>query len=856
MAEKVLLLTWNNYYNKVKRRPRTAEEYTAAGAVLYTEGDDDYGVNFYINDGVDTSQVCNCEAEDADAADYAVVCDFTTNDVLSRWFVTEAVKNTKGQYVITLHRDVIADNWEAVVSAQSMILKAPIYDKYNKLLFNREGNTYNRIKRSEHELTDATKTPWIVGYLTKPTTENPDSDPYYVIQYQPSISTDDQTAVNLSTADYNAITGLLGGTVKILYQTNIGSKIRDSRTIPEYDKHAFISNENALWYVSSRFTSGDYRVSVKNPSVTQKTLDQFWASYYSYHTSDYNTAISSLGTPSGTISVEDYENLVEKTANRVCVYNGVKYKISLARTGNLTSIVTETSNVNVYNYLYAFWSEARTALPDIVTVVYNDFQSSEGFGGKNIYNYVEEDVSVTMSIVSGGKIGVDIHKSHDQLDDAPWSMFAIPLFPIYAEWKSSTSQQNPDLHMTTTTQSAIMIARAIIERWGGNFLKDIQILPWCPMPQIIVEDHMDNSVKLDLSKLHRTSYGEEVSENAFRWSKVEELYQIDQDQTEHWRAVNIMLWCDTCTGETSLKGPTIDLPYGKTAEEYKILNETHIARIVSPNQNGIFEFTPASNYGVHAEEWRGRWTYKPFSPFVQVTPYWRENGLYGGTWKDTRGLICQGDFSMPQTSSAWETYAVNNKNYQAAFDRQIDNLQFTQRQERISAGLGIATGAVGGGIAATVAGVSKGGLTAGIVGGIAGTALSAASGIIDYNMLISRQQEAQSYQTDMFRMSLENIMAQPASINRVGAQDYSFRYFPILEIYTATEEEENALREQLHETGMTVGVIGKIEDYLIAGEQDYVQANIIRFAGLAADYHVATEIALEAARGMYMEGEY
>lgn len=858
--QKILLCRFNNYYNKLKMHPRTAAQYRAAGYVLYTEGDNEYGLNFWPNDGVNTAHVFNCDAEDAEAADYAVVVDFTTDAVISRWFVMEAVKNLRGQYNITLHRDVIADNWEAVMTAPAMLQRGPILDKYDTLIFNDEGNRYNRIKRSETPLKDALGTPWIVGYMTKPTTENPDQDPYYTVRYKPSFTGEDQTTITLTPAEWQLINHLQSGNYGVCTGARIGAQVEVLNHTNE--NGYFIMSDTSAQYRYATAISGLERVTwIKTvysgyqggPKGAEGIINDLWRTWRNANLSRWNTVYSALVSvaPYNLIEESEYQALYNKVNGKTCIYNGVQYVINMNLTSQITRIYATSQNVDANNLIVDFMNYCFSHGINNISSI------KSALGSGNPTEYDKTKVDVQMVIIGGGDISVNIHKDHDQLDDAPWSMFAIPIYPIQAKWHGSTNPESPEynLYMTTATLSAYSMARALTERWGGTFLKDLQIVPWCPMPEVIVEDEVTHTAYLDLTLLHRSSYGDTLDENAYRWSKIEELYEINP---ERWKAVNVMLWCDKCSGDVQLKGPSIDLPAGKTPEEYKVIIETHIARLVSPNQNGTFEFRPGVNYGVNADDWIGRWTYKPFAPFIQVSPRWKAEGLYGGIWKDTRGLICQGDFSMPQTSSAWETYMVNNKNYQAAFDRAIDHLEFTQTQERIQQEIGMATGAFQGGMRAGAAGAAAAagaGPVGAAVGAAVGTGLSFAGGLVDYSMMKDRQREAQSYQRDLYRMNLENIQAQPANINKVGAMDYSFRMWPVLEQYTATEEEERSLVEQLAETGFRLGKIGKIQDRMVPGRTLFVQANIIRLPGLAGDYHVATEIAAEAARGMFMEVE-
>lgn len=81
-----------------------------------------------------------------------------------RWFVTDSEKTRKGQYKFTLHRDIIVDNYNEVINADTFIEKATV-DEHNPLIFNNENMTYNQIKTGEEYITDKTNTQWIVGYL-------------------------------------------------------------------------------------------------------------------------------------------------------------------------------------------------------------------------------------------------------------------------------------------------------------------------------------------------------------------------------------------------------------------------------------------------------------------------------------------------------------------------------------------------------------------------------------------------------------------------------------------------------------------------------------------------------------------
>ena len=132
--------------------------------------------------------------------------------------------------------------------------------------------------------------------------------------------------------------------------------------------------------------------------------------------------------------------------------------------------------------------------------------------------------------------------------------------------------------------------------------------------------------------------------------------------------------------------------YKVNIEDYKLENECDMYRLCSPNYSSVFEFNPAKNDGI--EGYNVRFTYKPYQPFIQVAP--KFNRLYGQDFKDDRGLILSGDFSLDVISDAWTNYKLQNKNYLLAFDRQIENLEITQEVQRVNEVFGAIAGTMKG----------------------------------------------------------------------------------------------------------------------------------------------------------------
>ena len=179
-TQSVLLLHYNNYFNRIVKKLDTIAEYKAAdtesGTAHYAECEN---INFVPGDGITTSLVLGYGANPAAIFnnganyDYLVVEDVEDDDeqhtitrtVNSRWFILEQHRTREKQYELILRRDVIADNLDDVINAPIYLEKGYINNTNNPLLYNKEAIAVNQIKQYEVALQDETKTGWIVGYI-------------------------------------------------------------------------------------------------------------------------------------------------------------------------------------------------------------------------------------------------------------------------------------------------------------------------------------------------------------------------------------------------------------------------------------------------------------------------------------------------------------------------------------------------------------------------------------------------------------------------------------------------------------------------------------------------------------------
>lgn len=170
MATSLLLLHYNNYFNRTIKKLESLSEYQQADQ--NSAGCNN--INFNPGDGINTSLILgygtNPSAMFNDGAnyDYLVVFDSDNENypILSRWFIQEIDRKRGGQYELILRRDVIADNYEAVLDATTYIEKGQV-SAGNNFIFNKEGMLFNQIKQSEEQLKDASGCAWLVGYIAK-----------------------------------------------------------------------------------------------------------------------------------------------------------------------------------------------------------------------------------------------------------------------------------------------------------------------------------------------------------------------------------------------------------------------------------------------------------------------------------------------------------------------------------------------------------------------------------------------------------------------------------------------------------------------------------------------------------------
>lgn len=801
------LLSYNNYYDRVIKTEPTLEDYD--DYVIYTIPN----ANFHVADGINTTHIVGGPNIYDGSANYLIVAD---NGIIhSRWFIIENDKTRGGQYNLTLHRDVVSDYYNSAVNAPCFIEKATL-DNNNPLIFNQEDMTFNQIKKYEKFLKDGTNCPWIVGYFSKDwateakTITIPMSDTQSYTTYS-------------SESEIPYYNNIRSGTFKGEVNSRIGIRFKafyNAIVYINYYKFTFYSDKS---YNYNNFEpTGPFERDIRVKETPNAENISEAASYF---------ANGILGDLEWFNAVTDEANSKDRTEDFLRTW---------PVSGKVIRVGTPTSGYKYYKVtrsnVITDWEVTYDADPGTVayTKAVENLEANDLFDvirdATITYNYHYNRYSISMEELedpTSYTVTIPANENRTHLNDSPYDMFAIPYGDTLAEFDNGNFRFFPSADIGFQTANEIALAM------GGttsNVLFDLQLLPYCPIPDLASYPY---SALIDARRLTAKDYTFVQSEGT-----VKSVIFFPQKSDFSFTISKIFH-----KGLDGWEDPGIDI----TEPKVQALCDTY--RIVSPNYNGQFEFNAAKNGGVRYYE--VDCTYKPYSPYIHVCPNF--GGLYGKDFNDARGLVCGGDFSLPTITDQWITYEINNKNYLNTFNRQIENMEVNNKYQRQREVIGAVAGAVGTGLSTGVqSGMLTGSTGAGIGIGLATGAVSAGAAMYDISVNDKLRAEAIDYTKDQFGYQLGNIQALPYSLNRVSAFNINNKVFPIVEYYTCTDIEKQALRDKVKYNGMTVMVIGAIADY-IRPEKSYIKGQIIRFDDNDLDdFHIAAAISDEINKGVFI----
>lgn len=836
------LYGFNSYSDRRCIKYDTLQEYLALTTIEY---DVQAATNFCEGDGVVRGKVTYRKGlgMPTGTPNYAIVAD-SLGTIQSRWYVVDSLNKNVSTYELVLKRDSVADFYDDVIKAPTFIEKATL-NINNPFIFNPEDMQFNQIKTSETLLKDATASPWIIGFMANKQPEGT-SEPFTTTINTAIIGQPDATYNSMADYPYWNYFGLppTGG-----YKYFDSNKGRISVWLKMSNTKNLIINYtyNSL---GLSYEEGDYDFSGDGITAYTNCRYQLGASWLTYANGNYNISTIANAIKNEINTNAFLQNLESHTMSYSGAHTNAQGQQCRAENGKIIKTNASATNPND-GITYAADTYSVDIHDNTYFTLYGDTDNNAVCTGSvpvgsNLNSYIVE-VLDDLAQYSGGNLTINgsymnmtmcarggrvctfelqsttvstisfaLNASARSLIDAPYRMFAMPYNDNIIKWKKNNNYyiSNKNYNMS--------IAQGITSTFSGTWLYDLQLVPYCPFIKSDIISNVNNEVIIDISNL---------TENTD--------YQIIGSDT------GVIFWCQTSQIDNYIIN--YNIPTASTAVEKKVNILCDMYRLSSPSYNSIFEFNVEKNGGVNYFDID--LVYKPYDSYIHINPNF--GMLYGDDFNDARGLVFTGPFSLPQTTSTWQQYKLNNMNYQNSFDRQIENMEtmheIEMKERKWKAGSGAFTGLASGAAVGAMAGGLPGAIAGGVIGGIASTV----GGVLDVKNAEKRFDETIDYTIDQFNMNLQNIKAQAQTLSKVSAFTPNNKVFPILEYYTCTTVEKEALRNKVYYNGMSVGVIGQIEDYLQSSES-YIKGQVIRLT-INEENHMVEDIKNEIYKGVFIK---
>lgn len=712
-------------------------------------------VNFNENDGVNASVVIGANGNPyavKSLPDYAIVTE--SNEIVSRWFVLECIKNRKNQYTCKLRRDLLADFNDKILKSVSYIEKG--YTREFSLNCIPEEVRFNQIKKGEYLLKNNIGVPWIVCYLPR----------YDGSGQRLSFS---GTAEAVMSADYSKslypYLAYIGkkyfhgeiNAISIIYKENYedgGSKF----------KEMILSSAGARYIPLEGPPSSSYPYfEIYLPNSSYELLnfveaEEAWNKIYSLYNENPSLYIDKAISKEKAIELKRQEGKI----------------LEVTESGALEKVNVSTKNVN---YSGTIMSDSDGGKK--IAHVLNDISSRFPYPG------LGAAYKITIKTWGGGEIELsvtDIQRStsveyninygtNDDpfTTDAPYEIVAFPYGEAYV---TTNNKIKTNKNISLAVAQALMKGNATTDSNGdttiSNKAYDAQILPY-----IQYDDITDNSLYVPSNDL---------------------VIEIKEDN-------DLVGWGVKLTRSSFSKIiQNRNIPIRPDVKKSVVLDKY---RLVSPNGVGEYEFSFAKNGG--NEGFEADITLSPINPYIKINPIF--GGLYGKDFNDFRGLICAGDFSIPYVTNSWIDYQLQNKNFAANFKNQLRSNDVSYKAavaQRVSATVtSLAQGAMAGSVG--IDDLASGGIALG--GAIISEIISGATYKTQRDISIQN-----------FTAAMESVQALPETLGKTTPFNNNNKYFPYIEYYSCSERAELLFDNQLKYGGQTLKIIGKIEDYYNAGK--------------------------------------
>ena len=508
----LLLLHYNNYFNRIIKKENTIAAYKSADAA-YEEASN---INFNPGDGLNASLVLGLGQTGllfkGDEFDYLVAYDVINNEnvIHSRWFIIEQDRKRGGQYELTLKRDVLADNYDKVINSPIFLEKGFIDDVNDPLLYNSESMKLNQIKQLEIPLMDETKSGWVVGYI--PSDAFPKVEPEYdrvektvTIPMSADITVNGLSSWNYwqycsANPNYKFMADSSGKrkvTVKIRSQkvSSGGRKMVCDMVTANYAFYPNSSDAGTYSQVNSGF--------IENSSGEAWNFPQWYQ--------DYGPVTFIQGTINSGICNSIFDPVRNNGAFITALNSILGNDINIGDTSELRRLqdkIILDSSTNTYyriKVISASESSPMTVNSSVsggqaaLTALKNAMYYPSGAGGTLNGDYTEflasnSSTSYAVQLTNVGvSLYVDLNSDRAHLNDAPYDMFCIPFSDTLKLKYNSTT-------FTCSKNVALSMATEIARDLGSKSVYDVQLLPYCPNRTLVVKSGSPSTV-LELTGL-------------------------------------------------------------------------------------------------------------------------------------------------------------------------------------------------------------------------------------------------------------------------------------------------------------------------------------------------------------------
>ena len=431
--------------------------------------------NFNPFDNITTEIIMNDVPFDPD---YFLLLDEEEN-IIQRWFVIEQKRERNTQWTYQLRRDVIADNLENLLDAPIFVEKGMLPEN-DKFILNDEGMNFNQIKKEELFIKDKSETAWIVGYLAK----NTDGTDVNI-----NIPAEDLSSGAISLSDIASALGTTEGVLTALlnFDEEINNYICFTNNIEFNIKlHLYEAGNSAIspyifqfdsflnfkQFNTYTYNAGNYLFTgpLGDPEAYRNFENNFPLAVIS-NKSAFLSQLTSIIGQSYYFNSDQY-NILESFNGKIIYYNSKYYEINVVKSGSMQFNSGEKS-ATAYSSLENIANDTANSTPRI-NVATTPYYTDIGVYGSKVYISLNERKDFATGY------NTTISASRIALADQEFDMFIIP-FEDGVIIKDAANSINFKNNKNVALKAAGRIAQEL-----GKDLYDIQLLPYCPLPEIAI----------------------------------------------------------------------------------------------------------------------------------------------------------------------------------------------------------------------------------------------------------------------------------------------------------------------------------------------------------------------------------